>query len=117
MDKLGGQKSVDKFGGRDAEKKYVIFLNLRLKLFFIDLAGPGDPGGPGAVFGVDLETGPETIIIGISAPWSSGCTKRHLKRMKLKPFYGPSNSARFTRRPEFSSLHSRASSLTAPKPS
>ena len=50
MDKLGGQKSVDKFGGRDAEKKYVIFLNLRLKLFFIDLAGPGDPGGPGAVY-------------------------------------------------------------------
>ena len=46
--------------------------------------------------GVDYEIGLETIINGRSMPWSFGCTKCRLERMKLKPFYG---FARLARRP------------------
>ena len=37
--------------------------------------------------GVDFEIGPETVTKNISMAWSFVCTKRRLKRMKLKPFY------------------------------
>ena len=63
---------------------------------------PGRPRatrvGPDLVFfrGGDFKIDFETIINGRSMPWSFGCTKRRLERMKLKPFYG---FARLTRRP------------------
>merc|ERR1712217_810277 len=59
-----------------------------------DMRSPGRPwvapSRPRSCFfsGVDYEIGPETIINGISMPWSFGCTKRRPKRMTLKPFYG-----------------------------